>query len=78
MTKVGDIVCGAEIEEDGSETFVKTYGPERYFFCSPNCLLLFSYDPLYYIRLRVEAGTAKGLGQGKESASNSKNAKEES
>jgi YHS domain-containing protein len=54
MTMLSDIVCGMGIEEDGPETFVKTYGAKTYHFCSCNCLLLFTYEPLYYTSLRYE------------------------
>ncbi len=60
-----DFVCGMSVQEDGPETLVKSYGSERYYFCSPTCALLFSYDPSYYAGLRDDAArTANELKSG--------------
>jgi len=44
-----DLVCGMGVEEDDPQTFVMISGGQEYFFCSAECLALFSRDPLWYI-----------------------------
>jgi YHS domain-containing protein len=51
---VKDLVCGMGVEEDSPETFSMRYHGTRYFFCSADCLLLFSRAPQDYTDHRSE------------------------
>lgn len=51
---VEDLVCGMGVEEDSPETFSMKYHGERYFFCSADCLLLFSRAPHDYTNHRSQ------------------------
>lgn len=58
---VRDVVCGMGVEEDSPETFSMKYHGTRYFFCSADCLLLFSKAPHDYTNNRGEPKmSAKG------------------
>lgn len=46
---VKDVVCGMGVEEDAMGTFSRALEGKKYFFCSAECLLLFSREPLYYL-----------------------------
>ncbi len=46
---VKDIVCGMGVEEDDPETFSKTHKGTVYYFCSPECMLMFAEDPDDYL-----------------------------
>lgn len=49
---VKDIVCGMGVEERDPGTCVKIYQGEKFYFCSPECLLLFNKEPLFFIERR--------------------------
>ena len=51
---VKDFVCGMGVEEDSPETFSMRYQGARYFFCSADCLLLFSRSPQEYANHKVD------------------------
>ncbi|MEK6569725.1 MAG: YHS domain-containing protein [Bacteroidota bacterium] len=55
---VKDVVCGMGVEEDAMGTFSRTLEGKKYFFCSAECLLLFSKEPLYYLGQSSEEKTA--------------------
>jgi YHS domain-containing protein len=48
-TMVQDIVCGMRVEENDPRTIVKTIRGRQLFFCSADCMLLFTRDIEYYI-----------------------------
>ena len=43
-----DLVCGMGVEEDDPETIIKVLGGQKYYFCSVDCMLLFSKSPGEY------------------------------
>ena len=51
---VKDPVCGMGVEEDSPETFSMKYHGARYFFCSADCLLLFSRAPHTYVNPHLD------------------------
>lgn len=51
---VKDLVCGLGVEEDSPETFSMKYHGTSYYFCSADCLLLFSRAPHAYANYRSE------------------------
>jgi YHS domain-containing protein len=51
---VKDLVCGMGVEEDSPETFSMRFHGTRYFFCSADCLLLFSRVPHDYTNHQSE------------------------
>lgn len=51
---VKDLVCGMGVEEDSPETFSMRYHGTGYFFCSADCLLLFSRAPQEYANHKVD------------------------
>ena len=42
---VKDVVCGMGVEKDAIGTFSRRFEGKQYFFCSVECLLLFSRNP---------------------------------
>jgi YHS domain-containing protein len=46
---VKDIVCGMGVEEDDPDSFSKMFNGTAFYFCSPECMMLFSKDPQDYI-----------------------------
>ena len=48
---VKDIVCGMGIEEDDPGTCSRSLAGRIFYFCSPECMLLFTKDPSDYINL---------------------------
>lgn len=44
-----DIVCGMSIEESDPATLVKSFLGRKFYFCSGECLLLFSKEPVYFL-----------------------------
>jgi len=46
---VKDLVCGMGVEEDDPNAFMMVYRGTPYFFCSDQCLLLFSRGPQEYV-----------------------------
>ena len=50
---VKDIVCGMGIEEHDPETFVKSFRGKKFYFCSSECMSLFSKDPEDYLHPTV-------------------------
>lgn len=53
---VQDIVCGMGVEEDDPRTVVKTFQGKQFFFCSAECMLLFSKDTAYFLTRSFEVG----------------------
>ncbi|HEX9657069.1 MAG TPA: YHS domain-containing protein [Bacteroidota bacterium] len=45
---VKDLVCGMGVEEDSPESVSMRYHGTRYYFCSVDCMLLFSKSPDEY------------------------------
>ncbi len=43
-----DLVCGMGVKEDDPETIIKVLGGQKYYFCSVDCMLLFSKSPGEY------------------------------
>ena len=59
---VKDIVCGMGVEEDDPLTFSRTIEGKTFYFCSPDCMLLFSRNPSDYINFNGRKTTmAKDL-----------------
>ena len=58
FTMVKDVVCGMGIEEDDPATMSKMFRGQRFFFCSPECLLLFVKTPKDYIDPSKDANAA--------------------
>ena len=48
---VKDVVCGMGVEKDDPETFSKTFNGTVFYFCSAECMILFSKDPEDYLDL---------------------------
>lgn len=49
-----DIVCGMGVEEEGPATFVKTFLGRTFFFCSAECMLIFSKSPVEFLARTYE------------------------
>ncbi len=59
---VKDIVCGMGVEEHDPDTFVKSFRGKTYYFCSAECMSLFSKDPGDYLNpARGSTGMAKDV-----------------
>jgi len=56
-----DIVCGMEIEEDDSKTVVKTFLHKTFFFCSAECMLIFTKDSSYFLSAMKNEATVVDL-----------------
>lgn len=52
-----DLVCGMGVEENDPATLFQRFQGERFFFCSPECLSLFTIDPLRYINKNSVEGS---------------------
>lgn len=53
---VQDIVCGMRIEEDDPTVLVKTFLGRTLSFCSAECLVTFSKNPVPFLAKSFEAG----------------------
>ncbi len=42
---VRDLVCGMGVEEDDLDTIIKVLNGRKFYFCSVECMLLFSKSP---------------------------------
>lgn len=49
MAMTRDIICGMSIEESDPATLVKSFLGRKFYFCSGECLLLFSEEPVYFL-----------------------------
>lgn len=59
---VQDIVCGMGVEEDDPRTVVKTFRGKQLFFCSAECMLLFTRDTKYFLTRTLDVrNTVKDL-----------------
>ncbi len=47
---VKDFVCGMEVDETDDHTPFQEFGGEKFYFCCVECKLIFSRDPLTFIR----------------------------
>ncbi len=45
---VKDLVCGMGVEEDDLDTIIKVLNGRKFYFCSVECMLLFSKSPGEY------------------------------
>lgn len=46
---VQDIVCGMTIDENDPAPLVKSFLGRKFYFCSGECLLLFSKEPVHFL-----------------------------